>query len=128
MRMCDREGYEPGFKTNDKKSTLCFQNGIRSATAFIKRNGGEPVKGHCSQGWHYVSGFFKTPKGNLAYFMTGDDRTVFPGQLLSHPVFRTANHLKDYSGGRNHFLRDESEFKKFMADIDEGRISYADRI
>lgn len=95
--------------------TYTMQKGIRTATALLKRCGCTPVKGHYSQGYHYNSGFFYSPKGVLWYWMTSDDR-YFPGRT---PLFRTAKNLKDFTGGTNRYPENEEDLKQML--------EYADR-
>jgi len=108
------------MKKNDY--TTVMNKGIRSATAFIRRCGGIPVKGHYSQGYHYNSGFFTTPTGNLCYWMCGDDRNTRhegePHGFMDMPLFRSASHLKDYTGGTNNYPRSVQEVQMFMDAID----------
>lgn len=94
--------------------TSIMQKGIRTATALLKRCGFIPVKGHYSQGFHYNSGFFFSPRGTLWYWMTSDDR-FFPGAT---PLFRTAKHLKDFTGGTNRYPKDEEQLKQLVEDVD----------
>lgn len=77
---------------------------VRSTTAFLKRHGCTPVKGHYGSGYHFHSGFFTSPNGLLWYWMTGDDRN---GNTI---LFRRAKHLKDYTGETNQCPKDGAEF------------------
>lgn len=86
---------------------------VRSTTAFLKRHGCTPVKGHYGSGYHYHSGFFTSPNGLLWYWMTGDDRN---GNTI---LFRRAKHLKDYTGETNQYPKDGVEF--------DGMIEWHDR-
>lgn len=95
--------------------TYIMQKGIRTATALLKRCGFTPVKGHYSQGFHYNSGFFYSPKGALWYWSTSDDR-YFPWRT---PLFRTAKDLKDFTGGFNRYPKTEDELKSLVEDIDK---------
>lgn len=98
--------------------TTCFNKGIRSAVAFLKRNGCTPVKGHYSQGYHYCSGFFYAPNGNLWYFMTADDRMAKKsGEPMANrdmPLFRTARDLNDYTGGPNGYVKNAVQFRSLV--------------
>jgi len=70
--------------------------GIRKA---IQLFGGTDIE--ISNGYHYQSGFFNKD-GQLYYFSTGDDRMLrSDGQL--NVYYRTAEHRKDYIGGRNQY-------------------------
>lgn len=86
---------------------------VRSTTAFLKRHGCTPVKGHYGSGYHFHSGFFTSPNGLLWYWMTGDDRN---GNTI---LFRRAKHLKDYTGETNQWPKDGAEF--------DGMIEWHDR-
>lgn len=90
-----------------------FSASVRSTTAFLKRHGCTPVKGHYGSGYHYHSGFFTSPNGLLWYWMTGDDR------IDNTILFRRAKHLKDYTGGTNQWPKDGAEF--------DGLIEWHDR-
>lgn len=52
-----------------------------------------------NQGHFYVSGFFKVA-GQMYYFSQSDVRH-FPSATL---LLRTAQHIKDYTGGSNHYV------------------------
>ena len=86
---------------------------VRSTTAFLKRHGCAPVKGHYGSGYHFHSGFFTSPNGLLWYWMTGDDRSE------NTILFRRAKHLKDYTGATNQWPKDGAEF--------DGMIEWHDR-
>lgn len=90
-----------------------IMNSLRSTTAFLKRHGCTPCKGHYGNGYHYHSGFFTSPKGLLWYWMTGDDR------WNNNILFRRAKHLKDYTGERNQYPKTGDEF--------DGMIEWHDR-
>lgn len=54
-----------------------------------------------SVGHFYVSGFIKLLNGKLFYFSISDVR-YFPDNDL---LIRSAEHLKDYSGGKNNYVK-----------------------
>jgi len=81
---------------------------VRSTTAFLKRHGCTPIKGHYGSGYHYHSGFFTSPRGLLWYWATGDDRI---GNTI---LFRRADHLKDYCGKTNQWPKDGEEFDRMI--------------
>lgn len=93
--------------------TASISASVRSTTAFLKRHGCTPVKGHYGSGYHYHSGFFTSPNGLLWYWMTGDDRN---GNTI---LFRRAKHLRDYTGETNQYPKDGVEF--------DGMIEWHDR-
>lgn len=58
-----------------------------------------------SRGHFEVSGFIKNKAtGKYAYFSTSDCR-FFPNEWFEKVLIRTAEHAKDYTGGRNGFFR-----------------------
>lgn len=92
------------------KPTSIMQNGIRTATALLKRCGCTPIKGHYDQSYHFNSGFFYAPNGNLWYWMTSDDR-YFPKQT---PLFRRAKNLQDLVGETNHYPKTEEDLRYLL--------------
>jgi len=56
-------------------------------------------------GHFYLSGFLRNAAtGKMAYFLTSDVR-FFPDEWNSNLLVRTAQHERDYTGGRNDFCR-----------------------
>lgn len=52
-----------------------------------------------------LSGFIKAPNGKLVYFSFGDVRSL---RTSCQIMYRTAEHLKDFSGGPNNWIDTES--------------------
>lgn len=82
---------------------------LRATTAFLKRHGCTPVRGHYSQKYHYHSGFFTSPGGMMWYWTAGDDRT--PPTIL----FRRAKDVRDFTGGLNQYPSDAAAFDRLIA-------------
>ena len=107
------------MKRNEDIGTI--SGSLRSTTAFLKRHGCTPCKGHYGSGYHDHDGFFTSPKGLLWYWHSGDDR-IGNGML-----FRRAKHLKDYVGATNQWPKDGEEFDRIIEwhdryDKDGGRL------
>ena len=63
-------------------------------------------------GHFYVSGFFKTPSGELYYFSLGDVRGsdyVMQTENVYKMMYRTAMTTDDYTGGRNQWAEIEHD-------------------
>ena len=65
-----------------------------------------------SVGHFEVSGFFTTPDGGLMYFNTGDVRYGSTRSLGL--LYRTAEHRKDYTGGRNRHINYSEDMAECM--------------
>ncbi|QST02206.1 hypothetical protein IMZ31_22395 (plasmid) [Pontibacillus sp. ALD_SL1] len=81
-----------------------FKSFFRSFKSAVKEQAGESFEVvSCSAGHFYVSGFLKHKEsGGFVYFSTGDVRGI-GSQWATHLLVRTAEHEKDYTGGRNHY-------------------------
>ena len=81
-----------------------FSSFARQFKAYVKKMCGSDFEiAGWNRGHFYLSGFIKNKKTNkLAYFMTSDVR-YFPGQWYNNLLVRTAEHERDYSGGRNNW-------------------------
>lgn len=57
-----------------------------------------------SRGHFEVTGFIRNPvTDKLVYISIGDMRGSYGGRPLDQVLYRSAEHLKDYHGGRNNF-------------------------
>ena len=69
----------------------------------LNRNKGTLDLVNFSRGHFYVSGFLQNRvTHNLVYFSISDVR-FFPEDWYNHILIRTAQHDKDYTGGRNFY-------------------------
>jgi len=81
-----------------------FSSFARQFKAYVKKICGSDFEiVGWSRGHFYLSGFLKNKKTNkLSYFSTSDVRH-FPGEWYKNLLVRTAEHEKDYRGGRNNW-------------------------
>ena len=91
---------------------LKLSRSLRATTAFLKRHGCTPVRGHYGQGYHYHSGFFTSPGGKMWYWAAGDDR--LPPAIL----FRRAKDVRDFTGGLNQYPVHGEAFDTLIANGD----------
>ena len=82
---------------------------VRAMTAFLRRHGCEPIKGHYGQHYHFHSGFFRSPQGQIWYWMSGDDRYQI-GRGSTNLLVRTATDTADFHGGLNNFPQTGAQF------------------
>lgn len=86
---------------------------VRSMTAFLKRHNCTPIKGHYGQHYHYHSGFFTSPQGQVWYWSTCDDRLTY-GRGRMDILIRTAKDVKDFTGGNNQYPYTGEDFDNLM--------------
>jgi hypothetical protein len=81
----------------------------------------------CGRGHFYCSGFIQNNQtGRMAYFSISDVRH-FPGGWFNNILIRTAEHAKDYTGGRNQYT-DLANIGKSLAKITSPRpAQYTDK-
>ena len=114
-------GKTPEFLSFARKFKIAFENEIDKYNGLLI----EYNVGH-----FYVSGFFKLATGQLIYFSLPDVRTwqknrpdTYYGSLL----WRTAENVKDYTGGRNRKVAIADGMVKAIenqAYMDENQISF----
>jgi hypothetical protein len=98
----DFGGYtSPSFKSFARK----FKNSFNKELAKVSAK----IVGYTT-GHYYVSGFFETKNGNLYYFSISDVRYFDFGEML----YRTAEHLKDFTGGSNQYVTIDDDMVEKM--------------
>jgi hypothetical protein len=85
------------YKGSDLPDTFrqFFKREKTKITKILKAKGCTDIK--LDYGFHYFSGFYTAPDGQIWYLFTPDKR-YFGYEKI---IYRTAKHYKDYSGGIN---------------------------
>ena len=91
----DNGGY---ISLSFKKFARLFKKGIKNELKVLDGEIESYIVGH-----YYIDGFFSLPNNTLYYFSISDVRHLELGNML----YRTAEHLKDYTGGSNQHIKIE---------------------
>ena len=108
-RYLDHVFESSSYKTDEFKA---FSRAFKSDIKELTKNDFELVS--FNTGHFYVSGFLKAKiNGNLVYFSIPDVRS-FNNDWQKNILIRTAEHDKDYTGGRNNYTTLEDLNKKSL--------------
>lgn len=91
----------PDFKRFHREFKVAFNNELEKIGATLEM---------CKAGHYYIFGFFKLGTGDLYYYSISDVRHFPRAQMM----YRTAKHLKDWTGGTNQFVNIEDDMVLHM--------------